>query len=243
MENIFDDELDEYAEQQVNTPTVPASVPTAAPQQQKSAELAEMEKSLKILKEIQLAQKEMKLTMSELNDMAEKAQSLSEKLTAGLQDAKPIWDELMKSFTSNLVLSDESLEEYQKMMIEFSNKIAAQACSKAEQTVKENIETNFVEKFNDTTKDFKNWCDKVKWIFIGSIAWGVLATIFAVTTISRCSSAEDEAEEAKAKYEAVEPEMNRLRKNFYPLKKFAVDNPKTWEKWWKLNKESFPEAE
>ena len=27
MGNIFDDELDEYAEQQVNTPTVPASVP------------------------------------------------------------------------------------------------------------------------------------------------------------------------------------------------------------------------
>ena len=31
MGNIFDDELDEYAEQQVNTPTVQASVPTAAP--------------------------------------------------------------------------------------------------------------------------------------------------------------------------------------------------------------------
>ncbi len=164
-------------------------------------------------------------------------------VTAGLQEAKPIWDDLMKSFTSDLVLSDESLEQYQKMMIEFSNKIAAKACSKAEQTAKENIETNFIEKFNDTTKDFKNWCDKVKWIFIGSNAWGVLATIFAVTAISRCSSAEDEAEKAKAKYEAVEPEMNRLRKNFYPLKSFVEDNPKTWEKWWELNKESFSEAE
>ncbi len=243
MKNLFDDGLDEYAEQQEHNPTVPASVQTAAPQQQKSAELAEMERSLKILKEIQLAQKEMKSTMSELNDMAEKAQSLSEKWTAGLQDAKPVWDDLMERFSSTLILSDESLEEYQKMMINFSNKIAAQACSKAEQTVKENIETNFIEKFNDTTKDFKKWCDKVKWIFIGSIVWGVLATIFAVTAISRCSSAENEAEEAKTKYEAVEPELNRLRKNFYPLKKFAVDNPKTWKKWWEMNKESFPEAE
>ncbi len=243
MANSFDDGLDGYAEQQEHNPTVPASVQTAAPQQQKSAELTEIEKSLEVLKEIQLAQKEMRSTMSELNDMAEKAQSLSGKLTAGLQEAKPVWDDLMQRFTSTLVLSDENLEEYQKIMIGFSNKIAAQACSKAEQTVKQNMETNFIEKFNDTTKDFKKWCGKVKWIFIGSIAWGVLATIFAVTAISRCSSAENEAEEAKTKYEAVEPEMNRLRKNFYPLKKFAVDNPKTWEKWWELNKESFPDVE
>lgn len=148
MGNIFDDELDEYAEQQVNTPTVPASVPTAAPQQQKSAELAEIEQSLEVLKGIKEVQGEMHKTMSELTDMTEKAQSISKQLSDDIREAKPIWDDLLKSFVGTIEVSDESMEKFNEVMLTYANKIVSRSCDLINKAVTENVAGQFTELTN-----------------------------------------------------------------------------------------------
>ena len=144
MGNIFDDELDEYAEQQGNTPTVPASVPTAAPQQ-KSAELAEIEKSLEILNGIKEIQGEMRNTMAELTAMTEKAESLNGKLTDAVQEAKPIWDDLLSSFVKTIEVSDESMEKFNKVMLNYANQIVSKSCNLINEAVTENVTGQFTE--------------------------------------------------------------------------------------------------
>ena len=154
MGNIFDDELDEYAEQQVNTPTVPASVPTAAPQQQKSAELAEIEQSLEVLKGIKEVQGEMRKTMSELTDMTEKAQSISKQLSDDIREAKPIWDDLLKSFVGTIEVSDESMEKFNEVMLTYANKIVSRSCDLINKAVTENVAGQFNEVANQHIADF-----------------------------------------------------------------------------------------
>ena len=127
MGNIFDDELDEYAEQQGNTPTVPASVPTAAPQQ-KSAELAEIEKSLEILNGIKEIQGEMRNT-----------------ITDAVKKAKPIWDNLLNSFVGTIEISDESMEKFNKVMLNYANQIVSKSCNLINEAVTENVTGQFTE--------------------------------------------------------------------------------------------------
>ena len=153
MGNIFDDELDEYAEQQVNTPTVPASVPTAAPQQ-KSAEWAEIEKSLEILNGIKKIQGEMRNTMAELTAMTEKAESLNGKLTDAVQESKPIWDDLLGSFVKTIEVSDESMEKFNELMLTYANKIVSRSCDLINQYVTENVAGQFNEVANQHIADF-----------------------------------------------------------------------------------------
>ena len=117
MAYTLDDGLEEY-EQQDNNPT--ASVPQTAPQR-KSAELAEIEKSLEVIKGIRGVQDEMRSTMSDLKDMAEQAQNISHKLTENIKEAKPIWDDLLKSFVKDIQISDESFEAFNKIMKEYAN--------------------------------------------------------------------------------------------------------------------------
>lgn len=117
MAYTLDDGLEEY-EQQDNNPT--ASVPQTAPQR-KSAELAEIEKSLEVIKGIRGVQDEMRSTMSDLKDMTEQAQNISHKLTENIKEAKPIWDDLLKSFVKDIQISDESFEAFNKIMKEYAN--------------------------------------------------------------------------------------------------------------------------
>lgn len=117
MAYTLDDGLEEY-EQQDNNPT--ASVPQTVPQR-KSAELAEIEKSLEVIKGIRGVQDEMRSTMSDLKDMAEQAQNISHKLTENIKEAKPVWDDLLKSFVKDIQISDESFEAFNKIMKEYAN--------------------------------------------------------------------------------------------------------------------------
>ena len=153
MGNIFDDELDEYAEQQVNTPTVPASVPTAAPQQ-KNAELAEIEKSLEVLKGIKEIQGEMRNTMSELKDMAEQTDRLTKRLSQEIKEAKPVYDQLLKGFIDDVIISKESLEAYDKLMLGYTNKIVSNVCGRIDESVTENISGQFNDVANKHIADF-----------------------------------------------------------------------------------------
>lgn len=145
MASIFDDGLDEYAEQQEQTPTVPASVPTAAPRQQKSAELAEIEQSLEVLKGIKEVQGEMRKTMSELIDMTEKAQSISKQLSDGIREAKPIWDDLLNNFVEKIEVTDESIDKFNKIMLDYANQIVNKSCSLINKAITENITGQFTE--------------------------------------------------------------------------------------------------
>ena len=153
MGNIFDDELDEYAEQQVNTPTVQAPVPTAAPQQ-KNAELAEIEKSLEVLKGIKEIQGEMRNTMVELTAMTEKAESLNGRLTDAVKKAKPIWDNLLNSFVGTIEISDESMEKFNELMLTYANKIVSRSCDLINKAVTENVAGQFTEVANQHIADF-----------------------------------------------------------------------------------------
>lgn len=145
MASIFDDGLDEYAEQQEHTSSVPASVPTAAPRQQKSAELAEIEQSLEVLKGIKEVQGEMRKTMSELIDMTEKAQSISKQLSDDIREAKPIWDDLLKSFVEKIEVTDESIDRFNKIMLDYANQIVNKSCNLINKAVTENITGQFTE--------------------------------------------------------------------------------------------------
>lgn len=133
MNNMFDDGLDEYV-QQGNTPS--EHVPSTAPQP-KSAELAEIEKSLEVLKGIKEVQNEMRNTMSELKDMAKTAGSLSNKLTDDISRAKPIWDQLLERFHTTITVSNESLSAFDELMYQHANTVTKKSCQKIENTVTE----------------------------------------------------------------------------------------------------------
>jgi len=148
MANLFDDGLDEYVGQQEQTPTVPVSVPTTTPQQQKSAELAEIEQSLEVLKGIKEVQGEMRNTMAELTAMTEKAESLNGKLTDAVKEAKPIWNDLLDSFVGTIEVSDESMEKFNELMLTYANKIVSRSCDLINKAVTKNVAGQFTELTN-----------------------------------------------------------------------------------------------
>lgn len=153
MGNIFDDELDEYAEQQVNTPTVPASVPTAAPQQ-KSAEQAELEKILAVIKGIKESQGEVRKTVSDIEDIADRAEKAVKALNKDLKEARPLWDELLKSYTSEILISDESFAGFSKVMKSLIDQILVSTCSKIDKAVSDNVSGQFSEVANRHIQEF-----------------------------------------------------------------------------------------
>lgn len=153
MGNIFDDELDEYAEQQGNTPTVPASVPTAAPQQ-KSAEQAELEKILAVIKGIKESQGEVRKTVSDIEDIADRAEKAVKALNKDLKEARPLWDELLKSYTSEILISDESFAGFRKVMKSLTDQILVSTCSKIDKAVSDNVAGQFSEVANRHIQEF-----------------------------------------------------------------------------------------
>lgn len=145
MANLFDDGLDEYVGQQEQTPTVPASVQTTTPQQQKSAEQEEIEKILATVRGIREIQGEMCKTMSELIDMTEKAQSLSEQLSGNIREAKSIYDDLLKNYTEELIIDEESFAKFEGIMQKHSSIILKNSVSMIQQSVTENLTGQFTE--------------------------------------------------------------------------------------------------
>lgn len=149
---IYDDGLDEYLEQQNNTPNVTISAPTA--KQQKSAERAEIEKSLELLKGIMEIQGEIRKTLSELTDMTEKVISLSDKLTDAIQVAKPIWDDLLSSFVQTIEVDEKSLERFNEIMLNYANEILNKCCALINKAVTENVTGQFTEVANKHLNEF-----------------------------------------------------------------------------------------
>lgn len=84
------------------------------------------------------------------------------------------------------------------------------------------------------SNSFKADVRKVRWWVGGSIVWGVIATLFGLTAISRCSKAE-------RAYEAVEPHMRHMEKDQEKLIRFQRDNQKTWDKWWEQHHKEYTE--
>ena len=150
MAYTIDDGLDGY-EQQDCTPTAPELQSQSQP---KSAELAEIEKSLEVLKGIKEFQGEMRNTMAELTAMTEKAESLNGKLTDAVKNSKPIWDNLLNSFTDKIEITDESMQRYGKAMQDFSHKILQSVCQHIAQAVSENVTGQFTEVANKHIADF-----------------------------------------------------------------------------------------
>ena len=72
MGNIFDDELDGYVQQ--DNPTVPEPQPEP---QQKSAEQAELEKILAVIKGIKESHSEVRETVSDIENVADRAEKPS----------------------------------------------------------------------------------------------------------------------------------------------------------------------
>lgn len=141
---MFDDGLDEYAEQQVSTPTVPTSVSTAAPQQ-KSAELAEIEKSLEVLNGIKEVQTEMRSTMSDIKDMAAHAQDISHQLTENIKTARPIWDDLLKSFVNEIYVDEDSIERFNETLQKYADTILVKIYSRIDKSISDNVAGQFTE--------------------------------------------------------------------------------------------------
>lgn len=90
-----------------------------------------------------------------------------------------------------------------------------------------------------TVDDFKTWVKKVKWMFVGTVGWGILATTFCIVAIDRCSSAVRDTDEARRKFDAVEPHMRRMENDQKILMRFKKDNPRTWDKWWEQHKDEY----
>ena len=159
MADLFDDGLDEYAEQQENTPTVLPSVPTVTPQQQKSAELAEIEQSLEVLKGIKVVQGEMRKTMSELTGMREEVKSISDNLSNDVKTAKSIWDDLLKNYAKDLVIDEESFAKFDGIMQAHSDKILSKTCKNIENVITKNVTGQLTElitnKINELNSDMK----------------------------------------------------------------------------------------
>lgn len=158
MKNLIDDGLDEYVEEQNLFPAVP---PTAAPQQQKSAELADLEKTLEVLRNIKKEQDEMRNTITELTVMTEKAKSISKQLSDGIREAKPIWDDLLGSFVNTIAVSDESMAKFNELMLTYANQIVSNSCSLINKAVTENITGQFTEVANQHIVGFDQKMRKV----------------------------------------------------------------------------------
>lgn len=149
MNNMFDDGLDEYV-QQDSSPTVP--VP-AAPQQ-KSAEQEEIEKILAAVRGIKESHSEVRKSISDIEEMAGKAEKLTVTLSNDIKEIKPLWDKLLKSFTDKIEITDESMQRYDKAMQEFSHKILQSVCQHIAQSVSENVTGQFTEVANKHIADF-----------------------------------------------------------------------------------------
>ena len=150
MGNMFDDGLDEYIQQEVN-PT--ASVSQAAPQR-KSAEQAEIEKSLEVIKGIKGVQDEIRSAMSDLQDMAEKAERLTHSLSEAIRTAKPIWDDLLQSFVKEIQISEESLEAFGNVMKGYADTILKKVCEGIYRAVTDNVAGQFNEMANSCLTEF-----------------------------------------------------------------------------------------
>ena len=150
MGNIFDDELDGYVQQDSN-PTVPEPKPEP---QQKSAEQAELEKILAVIKGIKESQSEVRKTVSDIEDIADRAEKAVKTLHKDLKEARPLWDELLKSYTSEVLISDESFAGFSKVMESLTDQILVSTCSKIDKAVSDNVAGQFSEVANRHIQEF-----------------------------------------------------------------------------------------
>ena len=150
MAYTLDDGLEEY-EQQDNNPT--ASVPQAAPQR-KSAEQAEIEKSLEVIKGIRGVQDEMRSAMSDLQDMADRSNNLIQRLNKDIKEANSLWNQLLKSYTAEVLISDESFAGFSKVMKSLVDQILVSTCSKIDNAISDNVAGQFMEVANRHIQKF-----------------------------------------------------------------------------------------
>ena len=150
MGNIFDDELDGYV-QQDNNPI--ASVPQAAPQR-KSAEQVEIEKSLEVIKGIKGIQEEMRSAMSDLQDMADRSNNLIQRLNKDIKEANSLWNQLLKSYTAEVLISDESFAGFSKVMKSLVDQILVSTCSKIDNAISDSVAGQFTEVANRHIQEF-----------------------------------------------------------------------------------------
>jgi len=150
MAYTLDDGLDEYV-QQDNNPT--ASVPQAAPQR-KSAEQAETEKLLEVLKGIRQAQGEMRSIMADLKDMAEKADRQTAAIRENAKTVMSVWDMLFKDFNENIQISDENLEAFNKTMKKYADAILKGICIHLNKAISDNVAGQFTDVANNHIQNF-----------------------------------------------------------------------------------------
>lgn len=150
MAYTLDDGLDEYV-QQDNNPTV--SVPQAAPQR-KSAEQAETEKLLEVLKGISRAQSEMRSIMADLEDKAKKADRLSAAIRDDAKTIMSVWDKLFKGFNEDIKISDEGLEAFNKTMKQYADTILKDICIHLNKAISDNVAGQFTDVANSHIRDF-----------------------------------------------------------------------------------------
>lgn len=149
MGNIFDDELDGYVQQ--DNPTVPES---KSEPQQKSAEQAELEKILAVIRGIKESQGEVRETVSDIENIADRAEKAVNALHKDLKEAHPLWDELLKSYTSEIQISDESFAGFSKVMKSLIDQILVSTCSKIDKAVSDNVAGQFSEVANRHIQEF-----------------------------------------------------------------------------------------
>ena len=150
MAYTIDDGLDEY-EQQDYTPT---ALEQQSQSQPKSAEQAEIEKSLEVLKGINEIQSNMRSTMSEIKDMAGKVDELTRHLEQEVKAVKPLWDQLLEGFTKDIIISKESMEAYDKLMLDHTNKILSSVYGRIDKSITDNFAGQFNEVANKHIADF-----------------------------------------------------------------------------------------
>ena len=150
MGNIFDDELDGYVQQDSN-PTVPEPKPEP---QQKSAEQAELEKILAVIKGIKESHSEVRETVSDIENVADRAEKAVKALHKDLKEARPLWEELLKSYTSEIQISDESFAGFSKVMKSLIDQILVSTCSKIDKAVSDNVAGQFTEVANRHIQEF-----------------------------------------------------------------------------------------
>lgn len=149
MGNIFDDELDGYVQQ--DNPTVPEPQPEP---QQKSAEQAELEKILAVIKGIKESHSEVRETVSDIENVADRAEKAVKALHKDLKEARPLWEELLKSYTSEIQISDESFAGFSKVMKSLIDQILVSTCSKIDKAVSDNVAGQFSEVANRHIQEF-----------------------------------------------------------------------------------------
>ena len=149
MGNIFDDELDGYVQQ--NNPTVPEPKPEP---QQKSAEQAELEKILAVIKGIKESHSEVRETVSDIENVADRAEKAVKALHKDLKEARPLWEELLKSYTSEIQISDESFAGFSKVMKSLIDKVIVSTCSKIDKAISDNVAGQFTEVANRHIQEF-----------------------------------------------------------------------------------------